>query len=350
MGVDKNLNKLKSGHWWCLSVAWLIGVTIGWYQYFEHRNQLAIQGAKMVKIKTVFESLEQQPKLGTEVVANADRLNQHVQALSYQRFTPAELKRARGYLSHQLIKCGYDPIQRGFSGGINVEVTHRTDANDADTIIVGAHYDTVHGTPGADDNASGVAGLIELACIARKRHYDVNLRFVFFDGEERGRAGSRSYLMNPERRQNVIGALVFEMIGTTCHEPGCQTWPSALPKWMRRADGQFIAAVGNIGDSRLLESVAMAAGSNRPDVHAIPVLRAGLDFPDSRRSDHASCWDAGISAVMLTDTANFRTPHYHSQSDTIERLDFQFMRGVVDIALDALKRFNTKIKRSKKVR
>ena len=69
---------------------------------------------------------------------------------------------------------------------------------------------------------------------------------------------------------------------------------------------------------------------------SVPVLRAGLDFPDSRRSDHASFWDAGISAVMLTDTANFRTPHYHSQSDTIERLDFQFMRGVVDIALDAL--------------
>ena len=100
--------------------------------------------------------------------------------------------------------------------------------------------------PGADDNASGVAGLIELACIARQRRFDAHLRFVFFDGEERGRAGSRAYLMNPDRRQNVVGALVLEMIGATCHKPGCQMWPGTVPEWMRRADGQFIAAVGDI--------------------------------------------------------------------------------------------------------
>ena len=350
MGVDKNLNKLKSGHWWSLSVAWLVGVAIGWHQYFEHRNELAIKSAEMARVKAIFESLEQQPKLGTEVVANADRLKQHVQALSHQRFTPAELKQARGYLSHQLIKCGYDPIQRGFSGGINVEVSHKADLHTADTIIVGAHYDTVHGTPGADDNASGVAGLIELACIARQRRFDAHLRFVFFDGEERGRAGSRAYLMNPDRRQNVVGALVLEMIGATCHKPGCQMWPGAVPGWMRRADGKFIAAVGDIGDSRLLASVAMATGPDRPDIHAVPVLRAGIDFPDSRRSDHASFWDVGISAVMLTDTADFRTPHYHSQTDTTEHLDFQFMRGVVDIALDAIIFFDAKLKRSREAR
>ena len=64
MGVDKNLNKLKSGHWWSLSVAWLVGVAIGWHQYFEHRNELAIKGAEMAKVKAIFESLEQQPKPG----------------------------------------------------------------------------------------------------------------------------------------------------------------------------------------------------------------------------------------------------------------------------------------------
>ena len=66
--------------------------------------------------------------------------------------------------------------------------------------------------------------------------------------------------MNPDRRQNVVGALVLEMIGATCHKPGCQMWPGTVPEWMRRADGQFIAAVGDVGDSRLLASVAMATG------------------------------------------------------------------------------------------
>lgn len=209
--------------------------------------------------------------------------------------------------------------------------------------LVGAHYDTVETTPGADDNASAVAVLLELARRLPALRLRAPVHLVAFTLEEppactTGDQGSRVYV---EARQSagdrIGGALVLEMVGYTSPR---QNYPAVL-RWIGYPErGDFIGLIGNWRSWRFGRAVKKAfKGNDRLPVESLFVPFDGWVLPATRRSDHASFWDARVPALMVTDTAFFRNPHYHLPSDTIDTLDFAFMAELVaslELALSAL--------------
>jgi hypothetical protein len=210
-------------------------------------------------------------------------------------------------------------------------------------VVIGAHYDTEVGTPGADDNASGVAGMLELARRFARADTGRTVRFVAFTNEEgsnsRGNVmGSRvSAEGSRERGERVVAMLSLEMLGYADPTPGSQGYPferdSVIGRSLNLPDtGDFIAVVGRTGDAELVERVGSAM-SGAGTVKVLPVALPPV-LRDIWRSDNGNYWLSGFTAVMVTDTSNFRNPHYHMPTDTVETLDFGFMAGVVD-ALEA---------------
>jgi Zn-dependent M28 family amino/carboxypeptidase len=199
--------------------------------------------------------------------------------------------------------------------------------------VVGAHYDTVPSTPGADDNASAVAVLLELAGRLRQARLKAPVLFVAFTLEEppahlTGHQGSRIFVRNCENNgDRVLGAIILEMVGYTAprqHYPFLPRWPGYPGR------GNFIGVIGNWRSHRFGRAVL---GGFRKNTHlAVESLFLPFDgriLPETRLSDHASFWDAGLPALMVTDTAFFRNPNYHLPSDTIDTLDFTFMAELV---------------------
>jgi hypothetical protein len=206
-------------------------------------------------------------------------------------------------------------------------------------LIIGAHLDTVSGSPGADDNASGVAALLELSRIAARRPWSCPVEFVAFALEEFGLVGSARYALALSRaREPVAGMLSLEMIGFT-ESAGLQHYP-----WFLRnrfpAVGNYLGLAGNRRSRALLDAVhgAMRRIDGLP-VEALVLPDIGWRVPETRLSDHAPFWDRGYPALLITDTAFFRNPHYHQASDTVSTLDLGFLervtRGLAE-ALEAL--------------
>lgn len=214
----------------------------------------------------------------------------------------------------------------------------------AGILIVGAHYDTVEGTPGADDNGIAVAGILALAEILQGSQFEHTIRLVAWDLEEQqgfGRCllGSRQMAENIARAgENILGVVCLEMIGMCDRNPGTQ---KAIPglRWFapdvfqkvkeREWRGDFIAAVGNRIGGRLSTEFARCAESQH--LPTVELVNKGLIrlLRDLRRSDHAPFWDAGIPAIMVTDTSNFRSVFYHTAMDRMEMIDFEFAAKVI---------------------
>lgn len=192
-------------------------------------------------------------------------------------------------------------------------------------VLVVAHYDTKPGTPGADDNASAVAAMIEAARVLAPIGFQRTLRFVGFTLEEYGYLGSRHFARRASReRHQIVGVLDLEMVGFTSRK-------QRLPPGIRaRRMGDFIAVVGNRRSRNLLDAFVASARRAVPSlpVESLMVGWNGYLLPIVRLSDHASFWDAGFPAVMITDTAFLRNPHYHQVSDTLDTLDLPFLTRV----------------------
>jgi len=206
--------------------------------------------------------------------------------------------------------------------------------------ILGAHYDSVTGTVGADDNASAVAVQLETARhlqeIIGRGNIGVGVKFVSFALEEppvygTEAMGSRVYAKKARRRNEKIdGMICLEMVGYTCSEPGCQRYPFPLGFFGYPEDGTFIGIVGNTRSKAFTRELVTAFQKNQN----LPVVKLtvpfnGLILPAVRLSDHASFWDNGYRAVMVTDSAFFRNPHYHLPSDRMDTLDYRFMAELV---------------------
>lgn len=199
--------------------------------------------------------------------------------------------------------------------------------------VVGAHYDTVPSTPGADDNASAVAVMIELARRLPESSPQAPIRFVAFTLEEPPAFATRlqgSRVFVRERKKagdRILAALVLEMVGYTCPR---QHFPLVL-RWAGYPDqGNFVGIVGNWRSRRVGRAVLRGFRNNeRLPVESLFVPLNGWVMPATRLSDHASFWDAGWPALMVTDTAFFRNPNYHLPSDTLDTLDFGFMAELV---------------------
>jgi hypothetical protein len=214
----------------------------------------------------------------------------------------------------------------------NVLATHPT-ATEAAYYVVGAHYDTVPGTPGADDNASAVAVMLELAQRLSHERLKAPVLFAAFTLEEppaylTGHQGSRKFVSNCRASgDRLLGAIILEMVGFTAprqHYPYLARWPG-YP-----AEGNFIGIIANWRSWRFGRVVLRGFRKNKDlPVESLFLPFNGRFLPETRLSDHASFWDAGLPALMVTDTDFFRNPNYHLPSDTIDTLDFTFMAALV---------------------
>lgn len=206
--------------------------------------------------------------------------------------------------------------------------------------LVGAHYDCVAGTVGADDNASAVAVMLETAkamqTTADDKGIHIGITFVAFALEEppvygTRYMGSRMFASKAKKEGMAIdGMICLEMVGYTCRDPGCQHYPFPLQFFGYPKEGAFIGIVGNVkslGFSRRLRK-SFQHNPNLP-VESLTVPFNGRILPAVRLSDHASFWNKGYRAVMVTDSAFYRNPHYHRQSDTMKTLDLGFMAELV---------------------
>ncbi|MEX2530229.1 MAG: M28 family peptidase [Gemmatimonadota bacterium] len=282
------------------------------------------------------------------------RLRAHVGHLEGERHphsSPEALEEALRYSEAELVAC-LSHVRRhafDFRGSAHHNVIGELEGVDpaAARVLIGAHVDTVEGTPGADDNASGVAGVLEAARVLSEMgeagwRPAAPLEFAIFNLEERqrlvSRVGSRRWAA-ARKGQGVryAGAFIFEMIGFRTFRAGSQKVPVPI-RWMDiPRTGHFLACVGDGQSGDLVTTFVEAAEVATPnlEVATLTVPLRGWPVPATRRSDNASFWSEGWPALMLTDTANLRNPHYHGASDRIETLDFPFMASVVAAAVEA---------------
>jgi Zn-dependent M28 family amino/carboxypeptidase len=265
-----------------------------------------------------------------EIIREA--LREHVNALAVDigprtPSDPNSLVRAANYVHSVFEDTGLSVWEQNYQcydqRVMNVLATVPATTSASSYYVVGAHYDTIPGTPGADDNASAVAVMLELA--GRLRHADLKIPLLFaaFTLEEppahwTGHQGSRVFVRSCQSTgDRVLGAIILEMVGYTAprqHYPFLPRWPG-YP-----AEGSFIGIIGNRRSRRFGRAVVRGFCKNRD----LPAEWLFLPFdgwmlPETRLSDHASFWDAGLPALMVTDTAFFRNPNYHLSSDTIDR-------------------------------
>lgn len=268
------------------------------------------------------------------------RLQADVRALA-ERFGPRDaahadnLRAAADYVAAQLKAAGAAAERQEFRAGnatySNV-VTHFGPA-DAPRLVVGAHYDAAGPYPGADDNASGVAGLIELARRLRDTPLRLRIDLVAFCLEEPPFFGSDSmgsavYARGLKQAgARVHGMIALEMIGYFTDAKDSQQFPDPALRALYPNEGNFIAVVGRAQETDFVRRLQAAMRAASP--LAVHSLNAPASTPGVALSDHASFWAAGYPGVMITDTAFFRNPHYHTASDTPDTLDYKRMAQVV---------------------
>lgn len=250
---------------------------------------------------------------------------------------PVALAAAERYIARELTDLGYVVVaQRYAAEGVdcaNLEVVIPGASVPSEIVVVGAHYDTVPGSPGADDNASAVAALLEIARALADARPARTLKLVAFVNEEapfhfRREMGSSVYARAARRRGDEIRAMFsLEMLGCYDDSPGSQTYPPLL-KHFYPDRGNFIAFVANLRSRRLLKAAVAAfrASSRFPcESAALPAWVPGVGW-----SDQLSFWQAGYRGIMVTDTAFHRYPHYHRPTDTPDRLDYTRLAEVAE--------------------
>ncbi len=281
---------------------------------------------------------------------SSDRLLSHLQSLNFRRYTDGERERTRKYITQELQKIGWQPQLQKFDQGVNVFAERKGSNNDAGAILLAAHYDTVAKSPGADDNASGVAVILEIARLFGSQTTPRTLQLAFFDKEEQGLGGSKAFAAQEKNLVNLQGVIVMDMLGYACYTSGCQKYPQGLPIALAGDKGDFLAIIGDTEHLPILHAFQSKISLDKPlaerlkssnskkslpPIFALPVPLKGLLIPDSLRSDHAPFWLQGVGAVLVTDTANLRTPHYHQPSDTPTNINRPFFTGSAQIIANA---------------
>ena len=278
---------------------------------------------------------------GLVAQVSVENITTHITALDYPRATPTAQAQASDYIVGVLESYGYTAVLDPVDTSANIIVRLEGTVTPERVFVLGAHFDSVAGSPGADDNASGVAGLLEIARILAGLHPDASIELVGFALEENGKVGSTHYAQAASTAGvDVIGMIAFEMIAYTCQSPGCQVAFADIPGCLDVEPagvnvGNYIADLGNDASAALLGSFRDAAVSWVPTlvVGTAQVAGTGTCFSATRRSDHAPFWDRGYRALMITDTADYRNPNYHQPSDTLATLDLPFARLVTQATL-----------------
>ncbi len=264
------------------------------------------------------------------------RLMADVRALAVVRHriaAPAALAAAEDHVALELGSAGLRVERQLFEWGDaefhNVVATRDGEDPGRPWVVVAAHFDSTPHTPGADDNASGVAAMLEVARLLRRERLGATVQFVGLNLEEvqnilgQFRVGSLHYARWLRARgQAVAGALVLEMLGYTSKRQAALLGLRLVRRVPR--EGNFLGVVGDWRSRELLRVFERAAAAHVP-VFGMAVPLRGWVAPDTRRSDNARFWDEGYPALMVTDTADLRNPHYHTPGDTPESLDYDFL-------------------------
>ena len=286
----------------------------------------------------------------SDIHNTAERLQKHLKALTQaigerSVFLPENLTKTARYIESFYETNGIsvhgEPYPYGKFAVTNIVAEISFSENPSKHYLLGAHYDSVGGTVGADDNASAIAVQLETArrlnALKGRENLDLAVTFVSFALEEppaygTRHMGSRVYAGKAKReKRRIDGMICLEMVGYTCHHPGCQSYPFPLMFLGYPKKGNYIGIVGNLSSRNLTNGLFKSFKKNE----SLPVIKltvplGGWILPAVRLSDHASFWDQGYKAVMITDTAFFRNPNYHLPSDTMETLDYRFMADLVE--------------------
>jgi Zn-dependent M28 family amino/carboxypeptidase len=288
---------------------------------------------------------------------SVDRIREHIRVLEGVRHpvaAPEALERAADYIYATLQSLTYrvEPHPFTFDGREyrNIIATRTGTRRPEERLLIIAHYDTVEDSPGADDNASAVAGLLEMAKVLEPVEFGRTVQFAAVSLEERQRQdpleqaglwGSRALAAEAEKENwQLAGVIVLEMIayaGPSIVQRGPPELPIKLPEY-----GDFIGVIGNVASSGLVDRLLQAVERYRLALPAVPLVVPGNGeiLIETRRSDHAPFWDRGYQAIMLTDTADFRSPHYHQPTDTLDTLNLPFAaevcRAVAGMIVDAV--------------
>lgn len=305
----------------------------------------------------VFRSLLLLVFLCCNVVASADsiphassaRLEADVAALvgtdkPRNIFNLESLNQAADYIKAELEKTGLrvEEQQYDAEGKLVRNIIASYGPEDAERLVVGAHYDVCYNQPGADDNGSGTAGLIELARMLGQHQPALDYRIdlvaytleepPFFRSDLMGSAVHAKSLHDAQVA--VKGMICLEMIGYFDENRKSQSYPIGCMKWIYGSRGDYIALVGKLGKGSWLRKVRRryrkASGVKQRSILG-PTIVPGIDF-----SDHRNYWKYGYKAVMITDTAFYRNYHYHEPTDTLDRLDFGKMAEVVNGVYNAM--------------
>jgi Zn-dependent M28 family amino/carboxypeptidase len=247
------------------------------------------------------------------------------------------LRRAAGYIREQFAAAGYEPATQSFDVHRvpveNIEAALPGAAAGDEIVVVGAHYDTVQESPGANDNGSGVAAMLELARRFAGSPRARTLRFVAFTNEEppffqTPQMGSVVYANAARARgERIVAMLSLETIGYYSDEKGSQQYPPPL-NLLFPDTGNFIGFVSNLRSARLLRRAQRAFTERTPfPIQAAPGPES---LPGIGWSDQWAFWRAGYPALMVTDTAPYRYPWYHTAHDMSDKIQFEKLGQVVD--------------------
>ncbi|MBE9176983.1 M28 family peptidase [Oculatella sp. LEGE 06141] len=310
-----------------------VGMLIGWNWQVIQRQPRAVETSFRERLAPNPPSKAPVPVVAPTI--DAQRVMADLEALSFRRYADDERLRARQYIADALQQAGWVPQEQGYDTGVNVYAERPGTDPEAGTILLAAHYDTVERSPGLDDNASGIAAILETARLLGTVSTPRTLQVAFFDEEELGLLGSLAFANGKADRDVLKGAIVLDMVGYACHTDGCQSYPSVLPVTPTTTRGDFLAVLGDRGHLPLLNSFPESRTSDLPSVLTMPIPLLGPLTPDLMRSDHAPFWQKGIGAVLVTDTANFRNPNYHRETDLLESIDQPFFIGATQIIVNA---------------
>jgi len=275
-----------------------------------------------------------------EVVNTLDRISEDmlremVKTIAIPRHYTAERdanRRVAEWIEEQLRSFGYQVERQGEYRNLMTVPACSYRA----VVLVGAHYDSVPKTPGADDNASAVAAMLGCAKAVAECGDDLPVCFVAFNCEEDGLLGSTDFVESvvASGKLEVREAHVLEMVGYCDKRPGSQSLPQGLPIKLARDRGDFLGILGNKRSITLVDQSMSCAKTYLSDFPVLGLkIYFGLErfFPHLERSDHAPFWSHGTPALMWTDTSEFRNPHYHQRSDTPETLDYDFLCNVTKL-------------------
>ena len=253
------------------------------------------------------------------------RIHDHIDAIDEPRSAfsqPEALQTAADYVDGQLRGFGYpvtlEPVTHGDVTFPNVVAAQEGTACPERVFIVGAHYDSVADAPGADDDATGIAAMLEIARALAGTPLPVTVRFAGFTMEEDGLVGSWDMAVRESAAGTpIVGMVSLEMVGYTTET------------------ADFVAVIGSEESVRLADAYARAQATYVPELASVVLTVAGHgeEAPNVRRSDHAPFWDMGWQALLVTDTANFRNPNYHQPTDTLGTLDLEFTTNVAKAIL-----------------